>query len=176
MNAGQNVSKLGSKATFRFEKRYYIQCVKHMHKTSFKNWSTNSPDLEVIQIFAQYSIQIVAVWSKSFFFGESQKVSAFCHFSLQPLVSSFLFKSIIYPFTSTWFQQEIFIFHIQADVTCKILLNQPHGKLGQHCTARCSILTMHDTRRRACLVLLCAMLTPLNKDETLPLIQSDSPA
>ena len=100
--------------------------VKHMHKTSFKNWSTNSLELEFIPIFAQYSIQIVAVWSKSFFFGESQKVSAFCHFSLQPLVSSFLFKSIIYPFTSTWFQQEIFIFHIQADVTwcCTITISK----------------------------------------------------
>ena len=52
--------------------------------------------------------------------------------------------------------------------TCKVLLNQPHSKLGQHCPDRCSILTRRDNRRRACLVLLCVMLTPLNTDTMHP--------
>ena len=46
-------------------------------------------------------------------------------------------------------------------VTCKVLLNWPHSKLGQHCAVRFSILTRHDTGRRTCLELLCATLTPL---------------
>ena len=50
-----------------------------------------------------------------------------------------------------------------STVTCKVLMNRPHHKLGQYCTARCSILTTYATRRCACLVLLCAMLTPLKK-------------
>ena len=29
-------------------------------------------------------------------------------------------------------------------VTCKLLLNQPHSKLGQNCAARCLILTRRD--------------------------------
>ena len=46
-------------------------------------------------------------------------------------------------------------------ITCKVLLNCPHSKLGPHCTVRCLILTRRDNRRRACLTLLCAKHTPL---------------
>ena len=41
-------------------------------------------------------------------------------------------------------------------VNCQVLLNRPHGESGQHCTARSLILTRHDKRRPACLMLLCA--------------------
>ena len=43
-----------------------------------------------------------------------------------------------------------------------VLLDQPNSKLEQHCTVKCSILTRHDNRGLACLVLLCAKLTPFN--------------
>ena len=49
-----------------------------------------------------------------------------------------------------------------STITCKILLNKPHSKLGQHCAARYLILTRRDTRKRARLALLCAKLTLLN--------------
>ena len=35
-------------------------------------------------------------------------------------------------------------------VKCKVLLNRPHSKLGEHCTVRCSILTKRIIRRCAC--------------------------
>ena len=47
-----------------------------------------------------------------------------------------------------------------STVTCKVLLNRPHSKLGQHCAVRCFILTKPISRRCACLVLLCATLAP----------------
>ena len=62
-----------------------------------------------------------------------------------------------------------------STITCKVLLNQPHSKLGQHCTVRCSILTKPINRRCACLVLLCSTLIPMNKYAMHPLIQSDLP-
>ena len=47
-----------------------------------------------------------------------------------------------------------------STVTCQVLLNPPQPKLGQLCASRCSKLTRRANRRRACLVLLCEMLTP----------------
>ena len=41
-----------------------------------------------------------------------------------------------------------------STLTCKVLLNQPHSKLGQHCAARSLILTRRNTRIRAYLALL----------------------
>ena len=39
-----------------------------------------------------------------------------------------------------------------STITCKVLLNQPHSKLGQNCAVRCSILTRHNIRRHTCLI------------------------
>ena len=50
-----------------------------------------------------------------------------------------------------------------STVTCKLLLNWPHGKLGQHCARSCSILAKHFSKRCASIALFCATLTPLNK-------------
>ena len=52
------------------------------------------------------------------------------------------------------------------NVTCTVLLNRLHSKLGQHCTVRCLILTRSDNRSRICLALHCAKHTPLNKGES----------
>ena len=50
-----------------------------------------------------------------------------------------------------------------STVTCKVLLYQPQRKLAQLCINSCSKLTGRNNRIRACLVLLLAMLTSLNK-------------
>ena len=57
------------------------------------------------------------------------------------------------------------------NITCKVLLNLLHSKLGQHCTVRCLILTRSDNKSRTCLALHCAKHTPLNKGETHPLFR-----
>ena len=43
--------------------------------------------------------------------------------------------------------------------TCKVLLNQPYCKVGQHCAVRCLILTRCNNRSRANLALRCANFT-----------------
>ena len=53
-----------------------------------------------------------------------------------------------------------------STVTCKVLLNQPQCKVGQHWAARCSILTRRHNRSRARLALLCTKHPPLNKGES----------
>ena len=48
----------------------------------------------------------------------------------------------------------MFVHLCYSTVTCKVLLNRPQHKIGQHCTIRCLILTRLDNRSRASLVLL----------------------